>query len=703
MAAGSNRVGNALAPLAEALLDDVEQIAARSVARMQELLPSYASVPADVLLPVTLTNTRRVIEAVIDPDFDARRSRDHFRASGEARIRQGISADEMLQAWRIGLEVVREEAHPVAARLGTGDDVLLAFVEATLQWGDIGMRVSASAVREGEIRELERLASEQAALRRVATLVAREVPPDELFTKVCEEVALLLDAEAALIQRYEQGGATVVGSWATPANPFLVEQMRVGPFRLGSRWDLEGDSCTALVHRTRKPARIDDYETADSAIAAGARALALRSTAAGPIIAVGRLWGAVVAATAREEPLPADAESRMAQFTELVAMAIGNAEVRAEVERLALEQSALRRVATLVAEGAPADAVFDAVAAEMKSVLGADTVTLGRYEPADEVIVVAQTGPDTPRVPTGARVSHPGRNVTTLVRRSERAARLVHRAPAQGSISEGAGHEGVRTAVGAPIVVDGRLWGVAVANWNGEEPPPADTEDRMARFAELLDTAVANADSRDQLIASRARLLTEADEARRRMTRDLHDGAQQRLVHTIITLKLAQRALSESSEQAEPLIAEALEHAQQGNAELRELAHGILPAVLISGGLRAGVGAVVARLELPVAVEVPRERFPPEIEASAYFIVAEGLTNVVKHARASSARVSVRSGDGALRLEVADDGIGGADADGHGIVGLRDRAGALGGHLVLDSPPGGGTTLAAILPLPATS
>jgi signal transduction histidine kinase len=184
------------------------------------------------------------------------------------------------------------------------------------------------------------------------------------------------------------------------------------------------------------------------------------------------------------------------------------------------------------------------------------------------------------------------------------------------------------------------------------------------------------------------------------VVRDLHDGAQQRLVHTIITLKLAEQALRQNDGRADSLVGEALEHAQRGNAELRELAHGILPSALAHGGLRAGIDAVVARLDLPVAVDVPAERFPAEIEASAYFIVAEALTNVVKHAHAERAEVRASVPDGMLRVEVCDDGTGGADRDGHGLVGIADRATALGGRLEIESPVGGGTLVAATLPLP---
>ena len=209
-----------------------------------------------------------------------------------------------------------------------------------------------------------------------------------------------------------------------------------------------------------------------------------------------------------------------------------------------------------------------------------------------------------------------------------------------GAVAERTLRLGVRASVAAPIVVDGRLWGVTIAHWGGEKTPPADSEQRMAHFAELLDTAIANADSRDQLTASRARLVTASDDARRRVVRDLHDGAQQRLVHAIVTLKLAQSALRQNDDEAVPLIDEALEQAEQGNAELRELAHGILPTTLTRGGLRAGVGAFVARLDLPVEVDLAVDRFPAETEASAYFVVAESLTNVVKHSQAQRAEVT---------------------------------------------------------------
>jgi signal transduction histidine kinase len=471
-------------------------------------------------------------------------------------------------------------------------------------------------------------------------------------------------------------------------------------FPVGTRLPVDGDGVTASVFRNGGPCRIDDYSPATGTIAQRAHEQGIGSAVGCPIRVRGRIWGVIGVARYEAEAFPPDTETRMTQFSELVATAIANAAARAEVERLAEEQAALRRVATLVAEGASATAVFDAVAAEMEALLDADQLALGRYQPGAEVTIVAYRGPSARRVPRGTRMSLDGDSVMATIRRTEQPARVEFAEQARGAIGEFARSIGVHISVGAPIVVDGRLWGAVQASWIGEEPPPADTEERMAHFAQLLDTAIANADSRDQLRASRARLLTAGDEARRRVVRDLHDGAQQRQVAAIMTLKLAQQALRDKDADAESLVGEALEYAQQGHAELRELAQGILPAALMHGGVKAGVDTVVARLDLPVHVDVPAERFPAEIEASAYFIVAEALTNVVKHAHAEHATVTARVKDGTLRVQVRDDGIGGARPDGSGLLGLADRLAALDGQLRVESPADGGTLVAADIPVP---
>jgi GAF domain-containing protein len=552
----------------------------------------------------------------------------------------------------------------------------------------------ATAIANTEARvELARLADEQAALRRVATLVAQEAPAERLFAKVAEEVAETLGTalDAAILRFEADETATVVAVYG---------EQPPGGIRVNARMPLDGSGATARVYREQRPVRVDDYSTADGSIAAHSSRHGILAAIGCPIVVQGRPWGAMIVATYEREPFPPETEQRIAQFTELVATAIANAEARAELQRLADEQAALRRVATLVAEAAAPLAVFDAVIVEVAGLLGAAQVGLMRAESDGEITILAHRGQDPSIVRAGMRLTLDGDSVTARVLRTGHSARLNFYDEGDGAIASIAHRSHVNVTVGAPITVEGRLWGVITASWERQDLPPADAEERLATFAELLDTAIANADSRDQLTASRARVLTAGDDARRQVVRDLHDGAQQRLVHAIVSLKLAQRALGDDDARAAQLVAEALGHAEQGNDSLRELAHGILPATLTHGGLRAGVDAVVSRADLPVYVDVTSERLEPEIEASAYFIVAEALTNVVKHARATRAEVAVVVEDGALRVEVRDDGIGDADPNGHGLLGLGDRAAALGGRLRIDSPSGGGTVLAAELPLP---
>jgi signal transduction histidine kinase/CHASE3 domain sensor protein len=371
---------------------------------------------------------------------------------------------------------------------------------------------------------------------------------------------------------------------------------------------------------------------------------------------------------------------------------------RDELRLIAEEQAALRRVATLVARDVPPDELFEAAAVEVRILLGADGTGLLRYEDDGTAVVFAGIAEESAEVARGQRWTLEGQSVTAEVLRTGRSARLDY-GDAQGSIPDAVRRAGIRTSVGAPIVAGGRLWGVMVAAWKRADALSPDIEERMAQFTELIATAIANAQSRAELAASRARVVATADETRRRIERDLHDGAQQSLVHTVITLKLAKRALGDASGPAVELIDDALEHAERANEELRELAHGILPATL-TRGLGAAIETLVSHVRLPVSVDVTAERVSPELEATAYFIVAEALTNTVKHARATRASVTASVADGMLRVEVSDDGVGGARADGRsGLLGLYDRVAAVNGELRVDSPPGGGTTVAAAIPL----
>ena len=286
--------------------------------------------------------------------------------------------------------------------------------------------------------------------------------------------------------------------------------------------------------------------------------------------------------------------------------------------------------------------------------------------------------------------------------RTERPARIESE-KATGAVGAYVRSMGSRTAVGAPIVVDGRVWGVLVATSPEGGSLRADTESRLENFTELVATAISNTEARTELAASRARIVAATDDERRRVVRDLHDGAQQRLVHTIITLNRARETLDNEEETGPALVSEALDEAEQAMAELREFAHGILPGVLKHGGLRAGVHALASRTPVPVENNVSVNRLPAAVEATAYFVVAEALTNVAKHAGAASAAVAARVDDGTLRVEVRDDGIGGARPDGSGLQGLSDRLAVHDGRLRIESPADGGTLVEATIPIPASA
>jgi signal transduction histidine kinase len=342
-----------------------------------------------------------------------------------------------------------------------------------------------------------------------------------------------------------------------------------------------------------------------------------------------------------------------------------------EPHALLEEHAALRRLATAVARGVPPDQIFAAVAEELRPLLGADDAAVVRFERDGTSTLLA-----------GADLRVDDVVAITDVLRTGRSVRMG-------------------SAAASPIVVDGGLWGAILASTRNEPLPP-DTQERMADFTELVAIVIANAESRAELSASRARVMAAGDEARRRIQRDLHDGAQARLVSTVLALKVARQKAGRTSGPLADLLDEALAHAERAKDELRELAHGILPVALSRGGLSGGVDSLVSRIDLPVSLDVTADRLPAALEATAYFILAEALTNAVKHAGATSARIVAAVEGGALRLEVHDDGIGGASINGStGLLGLRDRAAALGGELWIESPRGKGTAISAILPIAA--
>jgi signal transduction histidine kinase len=557
----------------------------------------------------------------------------------------------------------------------------------------------ATAIANAQARlELRGFAEEQAALRRVATLVARAAPPEEVFAAVTAEAGRVQSVEQAVLNRYDSDGtAEVVGAWAREAATL--------PLPVGTRWRVGGRNVTTRVFETGRPARIDDYADATGAAADLTRERGIRGIVGAPINVEGRVWGFMSLMSTQEEPLPADTETRLAGFTELVATAIANAQARLELRGFAEEQAALRRVATLVARAAPPEEVFAAVTAEAGRLLSADLTALNRYDSdGKETALGSWSSTGALPVPVGDRAGIGGRKVTTLVFRTGRPARIDDYADSTGSIDDVARGVGIRASVGVPINVAGRLWGVMIVASRGAVPP-ADTETRLTGFTELVATALANAEAESALTASRARIVAAADTARRRIERDLHDGAQQRLVSLALRLRstvwaAGPREADELRAQLDGVAAELTDVLD----ELREIARGLHPAALAGGGLRAALKTLARRSAVPVRLDIRVDgQLPEPVELAAYYAVAEALTNTAKHASASVVEVEAECGDGVLHVRVRDDGRGGADVTGgSGLVGLTDRMEALGGRLTLASPPGAGTTVDIELPIAAS-
>jgi signal transduction histidine kinase len=365
---------------------------------------------------------------------------------------------------------------------------------------------------------------------------------------------------------------------------------------------------------------------------------------------------------------------------------------------VAAEQAALRRVATLVARGAPHKQVFDAVCEETGRLTGATNVNLAHFTADGINETIAGWSERGNHVPPGTRLPLDGYTINTLIQSTRKPARVDSYADAPGELAELLRNLGIRSEVGAPVMVNGSVWGGLIAGSDQIDGMPAGTEYQVASFAELIGTAVANAATHAELVASRARLVTASVAARRKLARDLHDGAQQRLITAMIDLELADEALDDNPEEARRLLREAIAQARDGLDELRTLGAGMHPPILTSHGLAAATRSLASRLPLRVHVDMPADRFNPDREAAAYFFVSEALTNAVKHSHAAHVLVRGRLDGDHLKLEISDNGTGGANPAGHGLRGLCDRVEALGGHFHLESLPGQGTRLLADLP-----
>ncbi|MGD1169648.1 GAF domain-containing protein [Mycobacterium seoulense] len=633
----------------------------------------------------------------------------HRNADGTsaARIRQmgvesmvGVPIMVGAQLWGVAAVASRDGPLPDDTEAGISD------------FADLVATAIANAAAREQLKasrdSLGQMARQQAALRRVAELVAREAEPAVVFNAVAEEMAGCLDAYSATVIRND-GDSLVIEALAN-----LNEDL-ANPPAVGARLPLDGEHIAPMILRTGRPARMDSHEHAAGDTAAVIRALGIQSMVGVPIVVGGQIWGSA-AVGSRTGPLPPDTEARMADFADLVGTSIANAATRAELQAgrdnlrelaehlgvLARQQAALRRVATLVARGVGQSEVFSAVAEEMAGCLDVGNAEVLRFEDdgGAVAVVASYAEPGVPHLSIGERLSTEGDNIAATVVRTRQSARMDSWEGGAGPIAQRIRELGVRSRIGAPIVVNEQLWGMAVVATTEPDPLPPDTEGRIVEFAELVATAIAAATTRAELIASRARIVAAADGARRRLERDIHDGAQQRLVSLGLKLRLTQESVPSERDDLKSMLSEAVSGLNDVFQELQELSRGIHPAILSTGGLPAAFKTLARRSPVPVNLDVTiGQRLPDSIEVAAYYVVAEALTNAAKHARATEVRIRARTTDDTLELLISDDGIGGADSDkGSGLIGLKDRIEVLGGRMQVDSPPGAGTALDIAIP-----
>jgi signal transduction histidine kinase len=530
-------------------------------------------------------------------------------------------------------------------------------------------------------------------------LVARGETPEVVFAAATREARRHFGGGTARMMRYEPDGTATL----------LANEGAAGPhIRVGGRWEgYPPTGLTVTVRRTGRAARVDDYRDVPGAEVRLREGIL--SSVAVPIYVNGRLWG-MIAVGSGQAPLPPDTEQRMSEFTDLVATAVANAQNRSTLEasrddlsRLLAEQAALRRVATLVARGIDPVEIFSAVAEEIRRMLGADNAGIVRFEQdGKSAVVVGGGGEYVVKWPVGSRVELPDYAALAVVWRTGRPARIDEDvwSSASDPVADALRELGIRSLVASPIVVEGRLWG-AVNAWTRQGPFPPDAAGRMANFTELAATAVGNAESRAELAASRARIVAAADQARRRIERDLHDDTQQRLVSLALELRLAQGKVPADLADLETNIRRTADELTGVVEDLREIARGIHPAILSEGGLGPALQTLARRAAIAVRLDVTAmARLPEPVEVAAYYVVSEALTNATKHARASVVEVNAEVSGGTLRVCVHDDGDGGADpVRGSGLAGLKDRIEALAGTFSVDSPVRGGTTVSCELPV----
>ena len=551
---------------------------------------------------------------------------------------------------------------------------------------DVAELVSIAVAAASSRVALRRLAAEQAAVRHVATLVAEGSSLSDLFAAVARAVAQAVDADAIAVERIDADrSATVIASLDAPRFP------------IGSRWALVEPGLHASVMTSGRPVRVADASVLGGARGAALRDSAIRSLVAAPIVVSGALWGLMWVGGRRAEPLPAVTETRLRDFAEFAAVAVANSESRNRLRRLADSEASLRRVATLSAEGATPEELLAAVADEAARILDGSAVAIVRYDADDAFEVVAAH--NDPVFEIGSTWPVEDSSLAAAVRAT--------RAPVRDD-----------DFVGAPIVVDGDVWGMVVVRlrqprealprftaWYtsrmlSSSVPGEEIESRLASFTELVGTAISRAEAHAEVIASRVRIVEAGDAAMRRIERDLHDGTQQRLVALALHLQRVRADVPAEEVDTHEAIEQLERELKSVIDEVQELSRGVHPAQLAEGGLRPALRALARRSPIPIdlSLDVP-ERLPASVETAVYYVVSEALANAIKHSQATTLLVTVALDSGAIRVTVADDGVGGAEIGaGSGLTGLSDRVEALAGRFEVASPAGGGTTISVELP-----
>ncbi len=553
-------------------------------------------------------------------------------------------------------------------------------------------RLVAIAIANAESEEaLHRLADEQAALRRVATLIAEGCEPEEIFEIVTRESAALLGADATALVRLDPSGdsVTILTGYGETLHDF--------PVGVSLPLPADRETLTGLVVKAGRAIRLDTQQTAPGPVRERLTATGICTVVEAPIYVDGRFWGTLGLAWHRHPP-PAGVEHHAGLFTEVVGTAVSAAASRVAQRALAEQQAALRRVATVVAHGLAPTEVFREIAREARRLMSVAATMLVRYEPDGSSTVLAYDPERSSGMAIGETLALDGDSALARVYTTGAPARIESYGATSGHVADMQRMRGHDAAAAAPLTIEGRLWGALVASWAAEGSMPLGAESRLAQFTELIAAAIANSESRAELAASRARVVLAGDEARRRIQRDLHDGAQQRLVSLALQVREAQyaaRELALADPGLEGLFDGIVRGVNDAARELQDIARGLHPAGLDHGGLELALRALVRRSAVPVRLGVLLPaRLPAPLEVACYYVVSEALTNAVKHAEANEVVIEVSVESDALTVAVGDDGLGGADpARGTGLIGLRDRVEALGGELEISSPPGHGTTM----------